>query len=47
MNITAIIIAALVVGGTGIFLGFFLGIFGEKFKVDVDMQDVPALRLLL
>ncbi len=24
MNVTAIIIAALVVGGTGIFLGFFL-----------------------
>ena len=36
MNVTAIIIAALVVGGTGIFLGFFLGIFGEKFKMEVD-----------
>lgn len=34
MNFTAIIIAALAVGGTGIILGFFLGIFGEKFKVE-------------
>ena len=33
MNIGAIIIAALVVGGSGILLGLFLGIFGEKFKV--------------
>ena len=29
MNITAIIVAALVVGCVGIILGFFLGIAGE------------------
>jgi len=38
MNVTAIIIAALVVGAVGIILGFFLGISGEKFKVEVDHE---------
>lgn len=46
MNVTAIIIAALVVGGTGIFLGFFLGIFGEKFKVEVDEREEAILGVL-
>mgnify|MGYP005608273065 CR=1 FL=1 len=36
MNITAIIFAAVVVGGVGILIGFFLGVSGEKFKVEVD-----------
>ena len=36
MNITAIIVAAVVVGCVGIVLGLFLGISGEKFKVEVD-----------
>ena len=31
MNITAIIFAAVVVGGVGILIGFFLGVSGEKF----------------
>ena len=35
MNVTAILVAALVVGGVGILIGFFLGISGEKFKVEV------------
>ena len=44
MNIGAIIIAALVVGGSGILLGLFLGIFGEKFKVEVDERAYfPAI----
>ena len=38
MNITAIIVAAVVVGGVGILIGFFLGISGEKFKVEVDRK---------
>ena len=46
MNVTAIIIAALVVGGTGIFLGFFLGIFGEKFKVEVDEREEAITGVL-
>ena len=36
MNITAIIIAAVVVAAVGIIVGFGLGIFGEAFKVEVD-----------
>lgn len=39
MNITAIIIAAVVVGCVGIILGLFLGISGEKFKVEVDPRE--------
>ena len=43
MNVTAIIIAALVVGAVGIILGFFLGISGEKFKVEVDPREEAIL----
>ena len=31
MNITAVIIAAVIVGGTGLFIGVFLGLAGKKF----------------
>ena len=44
MNVTAIIIAALVVGAVGIILGFFLGISGEKFKVEVDPREEAILE---
>ena len=46
MNITAILIAALVVGIVGIILGFFLGISGEKFKVEVDPKEEAILEVL-
>ena len=46
MNITAIIVAALVVGCVGIILGFFLGISGEKFKVEVDPREEAVLGVL-
>ena len=36
---TGIIVAALVVGCVGLLLGFFLGIAGEKFKVEVDERE--------
>ena len=36
MNITAVIIAAVIVGGTGLFMGVFLGLAGKKFAVEVD-----------
>lgn len=39
MSISAIIISGLAVGGTGILIGFFLGFFGEKFKVEVDERE--------
>ena len=43
MNVTAILVAALVVGGVGILIGFFLGISGEKFKVEVDERETAIL----
>ena len=36
MSMTGIILAAVVVGGTGLFIGVFLGIAGKKFAVKVD-----------
>ena len=39
MTITAIILAAVVVGGTGLFIGVFLGIAGKKFAVEVDERE--------
>jgi Na+-translocating ferredoxin:NAD+ oxidoreductase RNF subunit RnfB len=39
IDVTGIILAAVVVGGTGIFIGFFLGVAGEKFKVEVDPRE--------
>ena len=38
MNITAVIIAAVIVGGTGLFIGVFLGLAGKKFAVEVDEE---------
>ena len=42
----AIIVAALVVGCVGIILGFFLGVSGEKFKVEVDPKEEEVLAAL-
>ena len=39
MSITAILIAALVVGGTGLFIGVFLGVAGKKLAVEVDPRE--------
>ena len=44
MNVTAIIFAAVVVGGVGILIGFFLGVSGEKFKVEVDERGSSCDR---
>ncbi len=46
MNILAILVAAAVVGGVGILIGFFLGISGEKFKVEVDERETAILDVL-
>ena len=43
MNITGILIAAVVVAVIGLILGLFLGVAGEKFKVEVDEKEV-AIR---
>ena len=37
---SGIIIAAAVVGITGILIGIFLGVAGDKFKVEVDQKEV-------
>ncbi|MDD3340339.1 MAG: ferredoxin, partial [Lachnospiraceae bacterium] len=36
MSVTGIIIAAALVGGTGLLIGLFLGFAGKKFAVEVD-----------
>ena len=43
MNITAVIIAAVIVGGTGLFIGVFLGLAGKKFAVEVDEREEAIL----
>ena len=39
MSITGIILAVAVVGGTGLFIGVFLGISGKKFAVETDERE--------
>lgn len=44
--IIAAVVAAVVVGLVGIILGFFLGISGEKFKVEVDEREEAITGVL-
>lgn len=46
MNITAIIIAAAAVGGTGILVGLILGIAGDRLKVEVDEREEKIMGVL-
>ena len=46
MNFTAIIVAAVIVGLVGIIIGFFLGVSGEKFKVEVDEREEAICGVL-
>ena len=46
MNVTAIIIAAALIGIVGIIVGFGLGIFGEKFQVEVDEREAAIREVL-
>ena len=46
MNITAILIAAAVIAVAGIIVGIGLGLFGEKFKVEVDEKEEAVLKAL-
>lgn len=46
MSISQIIIAAAVVGGLGLFIGIFLGIFGEKFKVEINEKEQQIRKVL-
>lgn len=47
MSVQAIIIAAVIVGGVGLFIGFFLGVSGEKFKVEVDEREEAIVVFFL
>ena len=40
--ITGIVIAAVLVGGVGLFIGVFLGLAGKKFAVEVDEKEVAV-----
>lgn len=46
MDITGIIIAAAIVGGTGLFIGLFLGIAGKKLAVEVDPREEAIMGVL-
>ena len=46
MSITGIIIAAVIVGGVGLFIGAFLGIAGRTFAVEVDEREDAILGVL-
>lgn len=46
MSITGIIIAAVIVGGTGLFIGVFLGFAGKKFAVEVDPREEAIAGVL-
>ena len=46
MSITGVLIAALIVGGTGLFIGVFLGVAGKKFAIEVDEKEAQILEAL-
>lgn len=46
MSIAGIFIAALLVGGIGLFVGVFLGISGEKFAVETDEREAAVCEAL-
>ena len=46
MSISGILIAAAIVGGTGLFIGVFLGISGKKFAVEVDEREEAIMGVL-
>lgn len=47
MSVTGIILAAVIVGGTGLFIGVFLGVAGKKFAVEVDEEKKPSWAFFL
>lgn len=46
MNITGIIMAAVIVGGTGLFIGIFLGLADKKLTVKADEKEEAILEVL-
>ena len=43
MSVTGIILAAVIVGGTGLFIGVFLGVAGKKFAVEVGIKHLVCI----
>ena len=46
MSITGVLLAAVIVGGTGLFIGVFLGVAGKKFAVETDEREEAVLEAL-
>ena len=46
MSMTGIILAAVIVGGTGLFIGIFLGLADKQFAVEVDEKEEQILGVL-
>ena len=46
MSITSILLAVVMVGGTGVVIGILLGIAGEKFAVEVDEKEAAVRECL-
>ena len=46
MDITGILVATVLVGAVGLFVGLFLGVAGIKFKVEVDEREEAILGVL-
>ena len=46
MEMTGILIATLIVGAVGLFVGLFLGVAAIRFKVEVDEKEVAVLGVL-
>lgn len=46
MSMTGIILATVIVGGTGLFIGIFLGLADKKFAVEVDEKEEAILGVL-
>lgn len=44
--ISGILIAAVIVGGTGLFIGIFLGLSEKKFAIEVDEREAAILNVL-
>ena len=42
-----IILAAVIVGGTGLLLGLFLGLAGKKFAVEIDEKELKRVEAVI
>ena len=47
MSMIGIVLATVIVGGTGLFIGIFLGLADKKFAVEVDEKEEAILGVLV